>query len=48
MKRVLFLVLAAVLVTSVTACQDGDDHNDSTGHGEKQDRIDATRGTRPN
>jgi hypothetical protein len=48
MKKLLLAVLAAVLLISVTACQDGNDRNDSTGKGEKQDRIDTVRGKTPN
>ena len=48
MKKLLLAALAAVLFTSITACQDGNDRNDSTGKGEKQDRIDTVRGKAPN
>ena len=45
MKKVLMSLLAAVLLVSAWGCQDKG--NDDTGKGEKQDRLDATRGTRP-
>jgi hypothetical protein len=48
MRKLLLAVLAAVLFTSVTACQDGSDRDDSTGKGEKRDRLDTVRGKTPN
>ena len=45
MKRVLTTLLAAVLLGSAWGCRD--DRNDDTGRGERQERLDTTRGTRP-
>lgn len=45
MKQLYLAILAAVLLVSTQGCRD--DRNDETGRGEKQDRIDATRGTPP-
>jgi hypothetical protein len=45
MKHVLMALLAVVLLASVFGCQDK--RNDDTGRGEKQERIDTTRGRMP-
>jgi len=45
MRKVLMSLLAGVLLVSAWGCQD--ERNDDTGKGEKQERLDATRGTRP-
>ena len=45
MKKVLTSLLAAVLLVSAWGCRA--DRDDGTGKGENQERLDATRGTRP-
>lgn len=45
MKHLLLAILAAALLASTPGCRD--DRNDETGRGEKQERIDTSRGTRP-
>jgi hypothetical protein len=45
MKHVLMALLAVVLLGSAFGCHDK--RNDDTGKGEKQERIDATRGKMP-
>jgi hypothetical protein len=47
MKTALMALLAAVLLASSFGCNDGNDRNDDTGRGEKQDRIDTVRGRPP-
>jgi hypothetical protein len=44
-KNCVVTLLAAVLLASAWGCRD--DRNDDTGKGEKQERLDATRGTPP-
>ena len=45
MKRFVTTLLVAVLLAPAWGCRD--DRNDETGRSEKQDRIDAARGTPP-
>ena len=45
MIRVLTAVLAAVLLASAFGCRDG--RNDETSRGERDERIDTTRGRMP-
>ena len=45
MTRVMMAVLAAVLLASAFGCRD--DRDDETSRGEKQERIDTTRGRTP-
>ena len=45
MIRVMTALVAAVLLASVFGCRD--DRNDETSRGEKEERIDTTRGRMP-
>lgn len=45
MTRIFTAVVATVLLASAWGCRD--DRNDETGSGERQERLDTTRGTRP-
>jgi hypothetical protein len=45
MKNILMAALAVVLLGSAWGCRD--DRNDETGKGERQERLDTTRGNRP-
>lgn len=45
MKTMLMVMLAVVLLGSAWGCRD--DRNDETGKGEREERLDTTRGNRP-
>ena len=47
MKKLLLVAFVATALLSAWGCNNDKDRNDSTGHGEKQDRIDTTTGHPP-
>ena len=44
MKKLLLTAFVLSALLSVAGCHNGNDRNDSTGHGERQDRLDTTAG----
>ena len=47
MRKLLLAVFVLSTLLAATGCNDNKDRNDSTGKGEKQDRLDATSGKLP-
>jgi hypothetical protein len=47
MKKLLLAVFVLSALLSAAGCHNGHDRNDSTGRGERQDRIDTTTGRAP-
>jgi hypothetical protein len=47
MKKLLLIAFVASALLSTWGCRDKNDRNDSTGRGEKQDRLDTTTGRVP-
>ena len=47
MRKLLLAVFVLSTLLAVIGCNHNKDHNDSTGQGEKQDRLDATSGKMP-
>ena len=47
MKKLLLLTVLASALMTAWGCHNGHDRNDSTGRGERQDRLDTTSGRMP-
>jgi hypothetical protein len=47
MKKLLLAAFVLSALLSASGCNNGHDRNDSTGRGERQDRLDTTTGRMP-